>query len=97
MQIGHVTAKNVTRGGAQHQDQHGKTMRVEPLRSSTEGVANIEKDGNEVLTGGDEVRGDDALTLQSTATFCNKSSMIVLICMISDTPWYHIYSAKPHA
>ena len=59
-------------------------MRVEPLRSSTEGVASIEKDGDEVLTGGDEVRGDDALTLQSTATFCNKSSMIVLICMISD-------------
>ena len=55
MQIGHVTAKNVTRGGAQHQDQHGKTMRVEPLRSSTEGVASIEKDGDEVLTDGDKV------------------------------------------
>ena len=66
--------KNVTRGGAQHHDQHGKTMRVELLRSSTEGVANIEKDGNEVLTGGDEVRGDDALTLQSTATFCYRST-----------------------
>ena len=60
-------------------------MRVEPLRSSTEGVANIEKDGNEVLTGGDEVRGDDALTLQSTATFCNKSSMIVSIFMIPES------------
>ena len=60
-------------------------MRVEPLRSSTEGVANIEKDGNEVLTGGDEVRGDDALTLQSTATFCYRSSMIVLTRMISDS------------
>ena len=55
MQIGHVTAKNVTRGGAQHQDQHGKTMHVEPLRSSTEGVASIEKDGDEVLTDGDKV------------------------------------------
>jgi hypothetical protein len=60
-------------------------MRVEPLRSSTEGVANIEKGGNEVLTGGDEVRGDDALTLQSTATFCNKSSMIVSIFMIPES------------
>ena len=55
MQICHVTAKNVTRGGAQHQDQHGKTMHVEPLRSSTEGVASIEKDGDEVLTDGDKV------------------------------------------
>jgi hypothetical protein len=29
-------------------------MRVEPLRSSTEGVASIEKDGDEVLTDGDK-------------------------------------------
>jgi hypothetical protein len=47
--------KSVTWGGAQHQDQHGKTMHVEPLRSSTEGVASIEKDGDEVLTDGDKV------------------------------------------
>jgi hypothetical protein len=30
-------------------------MHVEPLRSSTEGVASIEKDGDEVLTDGDKV------------------------------------------
>jgi hypothetical protein len=37
------------------EDQHGKTMREEPLRSSTDGVASIEKDGDEVLTDGDKV------------------------------------------
>jgi hypothetical protein len=36
-------------------DQHDKTMRVEPLRSSTEGVASMQKDGAEVLTEGDKV------------------------------------------